>query len=54
MVLATLNDVDPELLQELSSLKESGFDERQTAQMMGHRYKQAQKAVGHFQNAIKS
>jgi hypothetical protein len=51
LVLTTLADSDIDLLQELASLRESGFDEGQTAQMMGSRYKQAQKAVVHFQKA---
>lgn len=51
MVLTTLNDVDLELLQEQAALREAGFDEEQTASMMGERYKRGQKAVANFQEA---
>jgi hypothetical protein len=53
MVLAALKDADLELLQELSSLRESGFNEEQTASMMGDRYQKAQEAVVHFQEAYR-
>lgn len=49
LVLKTLVYEDLELLQEFSSLRESGFDEAQIAIMMADRYKQAQKAVKHFE-----
>ena len=49
IVLAALDDADLELLQEFSSLRESGFDEEQTAIMIGDRYQEAQNAVLHFQ-----
>ncbi|MFZ3147782.1 MAG: hypothetical protein WA137_01930 [Methanothrix sp.] len=48
MVLTTLNDADLELLQEQAALREAGFDEEQTASMMGERYKRAQEAVTNF------
>jgi len=35
LVLTSLKDSDIELLAELASLREAGFDEGQTAQMMG-------------------
>jgi predicted nucleic acid-binding Zn-ribbon protein len=44
-VLAALEDADLELLQELSSLRESGFNEEQTVSMMGDRYHKAQEAL---------
>jgi hypothetical protein len=49
LVLTTLRDSDIELLQELSSLQESGFDDEQTASMMADRHGMAQKAVETFQ-----
>jgi hypothetical protein len=42
LVLTTLRDSDIELLQELSSLQESGFDDEQTASMMADRHGMAQ------------
>lgn len=51
LTLATLRDTDLELLQELASLREAGFDEEQTALMMADRHKKAQEAVAHFQKA---
>jgi hypothetical protein len=45
MVLASVEDIDLYLLQEISSLRESGFDEEQTASMMGDRYHKAQEAL---------
>ena len=48
LALATLKDADLELLQELSSLHESGFDEKQITEMMGERYQKAQEAIAHF------
>jgi len=50
MVLSTLEDADLDLLQEFSSLRESGFDEQQIATMMADRYHLAQNAVKHFQS----
>jgi hypothetical protein len=52
LVLAALADDDLELLQELSILRESGFDEGQTASMMGDRYKQAQGALTALQREL--
>jgi hypothetical protein len=49
LVLASLEDADLLLLQELSILRESGFNEEQTAQMMGDRYQLAHRAIRHFQ-----
>jgi hypothetical protein len=49
LVLTTLKDSDIELLQELASLREAGFDEEQTVSMMGDRYGKAMKAVEAFQ-----
>jgi hypothetical protein len=49
LMLAALEDTDLELLHELSILRESGFDEEQTASMMGDRYQLARDAIGHFQ-----
>jgi hypothetical protein len=51
MALATLDDADIDLLQEFSSLRESGFKEEQIAEMMADRYHKALKAVAHFQKA---
>jgi hypothetical protein len=53
MVLAASEDDDLLLLQELSSLRESGFDEEQTASMMGDRYHEALNALVHFQEAYR-
>jgi hypothetical protein len=53
MVLASLEDADLLLLQELSILRESGFNEEQTASMMGDRYQEAQKAIMYFQEAYR-
>ena len=49
-VLPTVTDEDLELLQELSILRESGFDEEQIAEMMKDRYQDAQEAIAHFQD----
>lgn len=49
LAIAKLSDKDLELLHEHTALRESGFDEGQTAQMMGDRYHETQKAVAHFQ-----
>jgi hypothetical protein len=49
MVLAALEDADLELLQEISILRESGFNEEQIASMMGDRYQEAQETVVQFQ-----
>ena len=54
LVLTSLKDSDIELLAELASLREAGFDEGQTAQMMGSRHKQALKSVEHFQSAYQA
>jgi len=51
LVLTTLKDSDLDLLQELASLREAGFDEEQTASMMADRHEKALKAVEHFQEA---
>ena len=51
LVLTTLEDTDLELLEELACLRESGFDEGQTEQMMADRHEKALKAVEHFQEA---
>jgi len=51
MVLAELSDGDLDLLGEMAVLRESGFNEEQTATMMGDRYKLAMAAVTHFQEA---
>jgi hypothetical protein len=53
LMLAALEDDDWELLQELSILRESGFNEKQTASMMGDRYQEAKEAVLHFQKAYR-
>jgi hypothetical protein len=53
-VLTSLKDSDIELLAEFASLREAGFDEGQTAQMMGSRHKQALKSVEHFQSAYQA
>lgn len=49
MVLATLDDADLDLLQEVSCLREAGFDEQQIATMMDDRYQEAQMAMVRFQ-----
>jgi hypothetical protein len=49
LMLASLEDADLLLLQELSMLHKSGFNEEQIASMMGDRYKLARKAIEHFQ-----
>ena len=49
LVLTSLRDSDIGLLAELASLSEAGFDEGQTAQMMGSRHKSAMEAVATFQ-----
>ena len=54
LVLTSLKDSDIELLAELASLLEAGFDEKQTAQMMDSRYKQALNSVEHFQSAYQA
>lgn len=50
-VLSSLSDAQIDLLHEMAVLRESGFDEEQTALMMGSRYRKSQKALGHFQKA---
>ena len=54
LVLTSLKESDIELLAELACLREAGFDEEQTAQMMGSRYKQVLKKVEHFQKAYQA
>jgi len=49
LAIAKLSDRDLELLHEHTALREAGFEEEQTAQMMGDRYHETQKAVAHFQ-----
>ena len=49
LAIAKLSDKDLELLHEHTALREAGFEEEQTAQMMGDRYHETQKAVAHFQ-----
>ena len=49
LAIAKLSDKDLELLHEHTALRESGFDEGQTAQMMGKRYNEALKAAARFQ-----
>lgn len=51
LVLASLSDIDLELLHEHATLRESGFDEDQIAVMMGDRYERFQKAKAYFQKA---
>lgn len=48
LAIAKLSDRDLELLHEHMALRESGFDEGQTAQMMGDRYEDALEAAAHF------
>jgi len=48
MVLGSLNDSDLGLLHEMSYLRETGFDEVQTAVMMADRHEEAMKAVSVF------
>lgn len=54
LVLASLSDIDLELLHEHATLRETGFDEDQIAVMMADRYKQFQKAVTHFQEGYET
>ncbi len=49
LAIAKLSDKDLELLHEHTALREAGFDEEQTAQMMGDRYADALEAAAHFQ-----
>ena len=49
MVLTTLKDADLDLLQEVSCLREAGFDEQQTAAMMGDHWSQYLEAATRFQ-----
>jgi len=49
LVLTSLKESDIELLAELASLGEAGFDEEQTAQMMTGNHKSAMEAVATFQ-----
>jgi hypothetical protein len=53
LVLTSLKDLDIELLAELASLREAGFDEGQTALMMAGRHESAMKAVSVFQELYK-
>lgn len=48
-VLGSLKESDLDLLHEMSILRETGFDEEQTALMMADRHKKAQKAIETFQ-----
>ena len=50
MVLTTLEDADLDLLQEVSCLREAGFDEQQIATMMEDRWPQYLKAAARFQS----
>ena len=49
MVLTTLVDADLDLLQEVSCLRDAGFDEQRTATMMGDRWPQYLEAAARFQ-----
>ena len=48
-MLTSLKDSDIELLAELASLREAGFDEEQTAIMMADNHESALKSVATFQ-----
>lgn len=49
LAIAKLSDKDLELLHEHTALREAGFDEGQTAEMMGDRYEDARKLRCIFQ-----
>lgn len=49
LAIAKLSDRDLELLHEHTALREAGFEEEQTAQMMGDRYQDALEAAAQFQ-----
>jgi len=54
LVLTSLKDSDIELLAELASLREAGFDEGQTALKMADRYKKTLRALEHFQSVYQA
>jgi hypothetical protein len=51
IALADLSDADLELLHENAVLRESGFNNEQTASMMGERWRRYQEATAHFQES---